>query len=117
MTPTAANRNDWERTMRRVRADKPATQHVAFVLATWADPDGSRVRPGIARLVLVTRLSERTVRRALEWLRDEEFILKVKHGNRHAREADEYRLSIPSDIFERWDSPDWLTPDEKLRDG
>ncbi|WP_157376133.1 hypothetical protein [Allokutzneria albata] len=40
-----ASRFEWERIIRRARLTKPV-KLVALLLATYADPDGTRVRPG-----------------------------------------------------------------------
>lgn len=107
---TSAGRYEWERVVRRVRLGSPA-KAVALALASYADQDGSRVRPGVARLSAVTELSERSVRNALTKLRDLGLIERTREGSRNGRRAltDEHRLSIPADLLERCEL---LDPDE-----
>lgn len=109
--PTAATRYDWERIIRR--AVVPSTvKLVALALATYADADGTRVYPGVARLVAVTSLSERSVRNALAELRRIGLIERVFKGGRHGTNAytDVHRLAIPVELFELVDV---LDPDEE----
>jgi DNA-binding MarR family transcriptional regulator len=81
---------------------------LALTLATYADQDGTRVRPGAERLARVMCVSERTVVRNLATLRSDGLIQRVKQGNRWTHQADEYRLTLPFDLLER----DLLDPDE-----
>ena len=99
---TSAGRYDWERVLRRARLGSP-TKAVALALATYADHDGSRVYPGVARLSAVTELSERSVRNALSKLRDLGLIERTREGSRNGRRAltDEHRLAIPVDLLDR----------------
>ncbi len=90
-----------------------STKLLAFVLATYADMNGSRVRPGVGRLSRVAGVTDRTVKRALATLRELGLIERVKQGNRWAGHADEYRLTIPTNLL---DLP-MLDPDENDRSG
>lgn len=98
-------RYEWERVVRRVVM--PGTvKFLAFVLSTYADADGSRVRPGIEALVLDTGQSKSTVKRALGVLRDDfRFLQQVSRGGgKNGRgKATEYRLAIPVDLLDRVD--------------
>lgn len=108
-SPTEAiGRFEWERIVRRVRMGS-ANRNVALTLATYGNLDGTRVHPGVDRLSLVMEVSPKTVKRGLAWLREMGFIFRVKQGNRWAHEADEYRLTIPGNL---WEIP-MLSPDEK----
>uniref|UniRef100_UPI003F494C2D helix-turn-helix domain-containing protein n=1 Tax=Nocardia suismassiliense TaxID=2077092 RepID=UPI003F494C2D len=101
------DRFEWERVVRRMQmASTP--KFLALMMATYSDQDGSRVRPGVERLARVMCVSEKTVKRALSDLRDLGLIERTKQGNRHARLADEYRLTVPSTLL---DHP-MLDPDE-----
>ncbi|WP_280392926.1 hypothetical protein [Nocardia wallacei] len=91
------SRFDWERLIRRVRMHK-TTKYVALGMATYADADGSRVRPGVDELALVLCISEPTVKRGYSVLRELGLIQKTKQGNRHAKEADTYRLTAPKNL-------------------
>lgn len=81
----------------------PPVKHVALNLATYADGDGRDVFPGNERLCDDTGLSDKTVRRALERLRQVGLIVRVVSGSRGGRRgvADAYRLAIPDDLLER----------------
>lgn len=96
-------RYEWERLVRRALLPKPV-KLLALVLATYADPDGSRVRPGEAVLASVTGDSERNVRRLLRHLADELGLLSqvTRGGGRGGRgRAAVWRLTIPVDLLDR----------------
>jgi hypothetical protein len=95
-------RYEWERIVRRVVMPGP-TKCVAFALATYANADGTSIFPGNERLAAVTCQGDKTVRRALDWLRGGYLIERVREGSRGGRRglADEYRLVLPSDLLTR----------------
>jgi hypothetical protein len=96
-------RYEWERLVRRARLPKPV-KLLALVLATYADPDGSRVRPGLPVLSAVTGDSERHVSRLLTTLTDELGLLELvaRGGGRGGKgRASVYRLTVPVDLLER----------------
>lgn len=97
-----ASRFEWERLIRRAQLD-PTTKYIALTLATYANGDGTRVKPGLARLMNVTGKSRATIGRALAQLRDLGFIEYTFQASRDGRKgtADEYRLTVPPDIIER----------------
>lgn len=104
-------RYEWERLVRRARLPKPL-KLLALVLATYADPDGSRVRPGLPVLASVTGDSERNVRRLLATLVDELGLLRqvARGGGRGGKgRASVYRLTIPADLLDRLEL---LSPDD-----
>ncbi|WP_027934553.1 helix-turn-helix domain-containing protein [Amycolatopsis thermoflava] len=98
----------WERILLAARLP-PTTKLVAFTLRTHADPDGTRVRPGLARLCVLTELSYATVRRARRQLVDVGLLALHKRGNRRLGKADEYRLILAEDVLER---VEWLNPSQ-----
>lgn len=123
-------RFEWERWIRRCRLGfyegktkdpkrwvRHATvQQVAFALSTYADLDGSRVRPSIARVALVCDLDERTVRVCIKRLR-QVHLLELVAGHRSpgrdggpGRPA-EFRMTVPYDLLERVAH---LDPDERM---
>jgi hypothetical protein len=104
------SRYEWERWVRRCILPS-STKLVAFVMATYAARDGSRIFPGVARLAATTGLSERTVRTALGNLRDVGLIERVYPGGRRGTQAfaDVHRLAIPADLMER---VELLNPEE-----
>lgn len=90
----------WVRTVRRIRLGR-TVKEVAIMLATYADPDGSRVHPGVARLSYECELSYTSVKSALRALRKYGLIVKVgKKGD-----ADDYHLILHEDLLERVDVP------------
>jgi hypothetical protein len=79
-------------------------KYLALMLATYADPDGSRVRPGLPVLAAVTGYEERTVRRHLRRLTDDFGLVQqtARGGGRKGQgRASTYRLTIPVDLLER----------------
>lgn len=98
-----SSRFDWERLIRRIVMPKPV-KLAAFVLATYADPDGTRVRPGMEVLAAVTGDSEKNARRILSTLREMGLVeLVSRGGGKGGRgKASEYRLTIPDDLLERF---------------
>jgi hypothetical protein len=86
---------EWLRLLRRADL-KPTTKLVAFDLASYANPDGKRVRPGEERVARDLDLTERAVRTHMAILRDLGMLTRIKgHGRGHR--ADEYWLSWPFD--------------------
>lgn len=106
------DRFEWERIMRRVEMPS-GVKYLGLMLSTYADSDGSRVFPGVEKLSLVMCVGTATVKRSLGVLRDLGFVERVRQGNRHAGLADEYRLTIPSDLL----SMRLLNPDECSKSG
>ena len=94
-------RYEWERLVRRAKMPR-AHKFLAFVLATYADPDGSRVRPGNEVLAAVTDQSERSVKRSLAALRSLGFLTVARRGGGRSGtgKATTYQLSIPVDLME-----------------
>lgn len=98
--PEAITLRQWTDVVRRARLG--STQKVvAMMLANYADADGSRVYPGIARLVFECELTYSTIKTALRKLRQAGLIEKV--GRRG--DADEYRLILHEDLLERVSVP------------
>lgn len=97
-----ADRYEWERVVRRCRITQ-GQKLLAFILATYSDPDGSRVRPGLPRLTGVTGQSESTVKRHLRALRDLGLITVARRGGGRggSGHTTEYQLAIPEDLLER----------------
>ncbi|MGB7363326.1 MAG: helix-turn-helix domain-containing protein [Rhodococcus sp. (in: high G+C Gram-positive bacteria)] len=94
----SVSRFEWERVVRRVYMP-PTTKLLALTMATYADADGSRIRPGAERLARVMCVSEPTVKRSLAWLRAHGLVHRAKQGNRWAKQADEYRLTVPEKLL------------------
>lgn len=94
---------EWIPIVRRTRYTQRDTLLFALLLATYADPDGTRVFPGVKRLMNVTGRSRATVGRCLAELRTMGLIELVPEGSsrRQKEGSDEYRLTYPDDIFGR----------------
>ncbi|MFG1785680.1 helix-turn-helix domain-containing protein [Rhodococcus oryzae] len=106
--PQPARKYDWERVVRRV--SMPAgVKGLAFVLASYADGDGTRIHPSNARLANVMERSEKTIERGMKWLVSTGFVVITRHKNGQAGIANEYRLTLPADVVYRMA----LDPDEK----
>ncbi|ABK02744.1 hypothetical protein Arth_1350 [Arthrobacter sp. FB24] len=98
-------RFEWERILRRIQVSAPSVKLVGFTMATYADADGGRVRPGQSRLAAVIGTSISTVRRGQTELEDIGMLDMVVKGRSFGRGhlgsfASEYRLSVPSDLLE-----------------
>lgn len=79
----------------------------AWTLASFASKEGANVYPSVERLAREMQVSERTVNRAMSWLREAGWITKTKQGNRHEGKTNEYQLTLPADVLEQL----WLDPD------
>ena len=83
------------------------TKAFGLLLATYAAADGTRIHPGEEVLARDSGLSERTVRRHLEALRERYCLIeRVSSGaaaGRRAGWSDVYRLVVPDDITDRVD--------------
>lgn len=92
----------WERVVKRCKMPR-STKLVALTLATFANRDGSNVRPGEEQLAAdLDGMSERQVRRHMARLRDEyRLIERVSRGGSRSRYPDVYRLVLPDDLADR----------------
>lgn len=90
---------EWTDVVRRTRLGR-TTKAVALTLATYADADGTRVFPGVARLSFDCELGYNVVQQCLSRLREFLLIELVRQGNSRGA-SDEYRLTIPGDLDER----------------
>lgn len=111
-------RFEWERILRRLvvgTTERTITWDLkgfGLLLATYADLDGSHVRPGPLALAAATGLSARTMRRWMTALADQYglLILVRRGGGRGKRgRVSEYRLALPVDLLDRFDL---LTPED-----
>lgn len=102
-TETAAGRYEWERVLRRIVMPWEI-KGFGLLLSTYADRDGTRVRPGEKRLIAVTGKSESTVRRWTKWYSDRGLLtLTVRGGGRKGTgKTNTYRLSLPTDLLDRF---------------
>lgn len=98
-------RFEWERILRRIRVSVPSVKLVGFAMATYANADGTKIRPGQKRLAAVLGTSEMTVRRGQAELEATGMLELVFKGHSQGRGqaggyASEYRLTVPSDLLE-----------------
>lgn len=111
LVPT--DRFEWERLVRRISpASMPfELKGYAVLLGTWADPDGSRVRPGEPRLANITGKDKRTIRRWTAALRKLGLLAVARRGGGRGGRGTttEYQLTIPVDLLDRLEM---LDPDD-----
>ncbi|EZP62321.1 hypothetical protein [Micrococcus luteus] len=107
-TPTLyqLGRFEWERIILRTQLKPVALKALALVLATYADAEsGGQIHPGLLRLTDNLGQDERTIRRNLEQLERTGLIVKMTQGSKFGRRAgmaSEYRLTVPSDLFDAY---------------
>lgn len=94
----AATVRAWVDLVRRARLGR-TDKAVAFALAHYADGDGTRIFPGVARLSIECELTYNVVQQVLQRLRRAGLIEVVRRGTTRGR-ADEYRLIISPEIVE-----------------
>lgn len=94
--PPKVGRFQWERVVRHLTM-QPTTKLVVLIAATFADRDGTNIRPGNATLTDLTGLSDSTVRRAMTEARTVGVLYRESKGSNSGRAAlaDVYRLSLP----------------------
>lgn len=85
---------------------------VASRLADYADSNGTRVRPGLARLALDVEIDYRTAKAAVAHLRGIGLLGLVRAGGRNG--ADEFRLTLPVDLLDREDLEVWSPTKQRL---
>lgn len=106
---------DWTNLLARVRFGKQTVagktvsgltvKAVGERMATYADRDGTRVRPGLARLAVDLETSYTTVRNAVTVLERVGLIQLITPATR--THAAVYRLVIPTSLLEREDVELW----------
>lgn len=109
--PRPVGRFEWEAVLRRLALPKEV-KYVGFVMATYADPNGTRIRPGAAELAAAVGDAESTLRRRVSFLRKAGLILQTSRGGGRngAGRATEYRLTLPLDLLEQFDIRPVSTP-------
>lgn len=108
MELTPVDRFTWERWIRRLILPS-GVKYTALMAITYGDLDGSRVHPGVELLARVMNVGTASVKRHLRVLRELGLIERVKQGNRHNNDSDEYRITLPANLLEL----PMLGPDEK----
>lgn len=94
----AANVREWTDTIRRSRLDR-TTKGVAFLLATFADSDGSRIFPGVARVAVTAGVDYKTAKRVLATLMNCGLLEKVRGKSGRRGRSDEYRLCFDESLM------------------
>src|SRR6187551_772209 len=102
----------WNALVRRARMSD-RQKLAAFILSSYADPDGTGIHCGIARLAVDLGASYRTAQRYLAWLRDVGLIELVAEGNRRLRKSDVYRLILGPDVLENMEVLDPSAYDDR----
>jgi hypothetical protein len=96
--------NEWVNVIRRARLHA-TTKLVALLLASYADPDGTSIFPGVARLAVQTGLSYRTIQRELAGLRAMGLIAKMSRAGMPRAWSDPYRLTFAGHVLASVDIP------------
>jgi hypothetical protein len=100
-------------TVRRWLRETPCTAaqaSVLFAMASFAQPDGTRIHPGVDDLAELTKLDRKTVIAALKVWRAAGTITRTKNGNRRMRQADEHKINLD------WE-PSKVAPDHFYKSG
>lgn len=95
----AADRWTWIDVVRRTRLPR-ITKGIAFLLATYADNDGSRVFPGLATIAVAAGVNYKSAKTAVKQLVDAGLLERVSSLRRRGS-ASEYRLILAEDLMER----------------
>lgn len=94
--------NVWVSIVRRAQLDRD-TKLIALLLATYADPDGTRIYPGTPRLAVQSGLSYRTVQRCMARLRAVQLIETMSRRGRRRGWSACYQLIIGPEVADRLD--------------
>lgn len=86
-----ASVREWTELIRRSRLGR-TTKGIAFLLATYADADGTRVFPGPARLAVTGSVDYKTAKKAVAELVAAGLLEKVRSRSGQRGRSDEYRL-------------------------
>lgn len=97
---TAADRWTWIDIVRRARLGR-TTKGVAFLLATFADNDGSRVFPGVATVSVAAEIDYKTAKRAIAELVKAGLLERIESPGRVRGSATVYRLILAEDLLDR----------------
>lgn len=100
MTDEPITVRQWTDVVRRARLGR-TNKAVALMLATYADNDGTRVFPGVARIAVDCEISYNVAQTALSALRAAGLIERVTYGARRRGKSDEYRLLLAADLLDR----------------
>jgi DNA-binding MarR family transcriptional regulator len=96
---TAADRWTWIDIVRRARLGR-TTKGVAYLVATYADTDGSHIFPGIATVAVAAEVDYKTAKKALAELVAKGLLERVASRTGRRGIGDEYRLILGDDLQE-----------------
>jgi hypothetical protein len=96
---TAADRWTWIDIVRRARLGR-TTKGVAYLVATYADTDGTRIFPGVATVAVAAEVDYKTAKKALAELVTKGLLERVATHARVRGGATEYRLVLADDLQE-----------------
>lgn len=108
-----ADVNTWINVVRRSRL--PATTKlIALLMASYADPDGTNIYPGVARLAIQSGHGYRTVQREQARLRAMGFVQSMPRRGLRRGWSTPYRLILAADLLEHVDVPSPATEDARI---
>ncbi len=96
--------NIWINVVRRSRLHV-TTKLIAFLMASYASPDGTNIYPGVALLAIQSGYSYSTVQREMRRLRDVGLIEAMPRTGIRRSWSTPYRLIIAADLLEKIDVP------------
>lgn len=98
-TSQAMGRFVWEKRLRAAKDISWSARATGLLLATYANRDGSNVRPGVPRLMKDTGLKERALRNHLAELRNAGYIVETSNWTAAEQRAQKlatvYQLAVP----------------------
>jgi len=89
----APTRRQWEHAIRDAEI-KPEHKLLGLILATYANPEGTNIRPGDERLATALNVSRRTIIRHRQALIEMGWIRRTR-VRRSMSQTDTYRLTLP----------------------
>ncbi|UVS81819.1 hypothetical protein Actkin_05583 [Actinokineospora sp. UTMC 2448] len=103
------DRFQWEKIVRRIRGMSDPDARLAFLLPSYGNRDGTSIRPGHPELMAATGWSQSKLVRVFRSLRERYGLLQeVAHGGGKGSgaRASEFRLTLPADLYDRFDVRD-----------
>lgn len=112
-------RFEWEAKFRASDVAPASVKLLGFVLSTYADSrTGASIRPGVARLAVDLRASDRTIIRGLGTLEATGWVECIRRGSSYGRGgrgmSSEYRLTVPAAAPEQVTAVSPDTADEQV---
>ena len=104
MEDCGAKVNVWVNIVRRARLHA-TTKCIALLMASYANPDGTSIYPGVALLAVQSGYSYRTVQRELARLRAIGLVENMPRTGVRRSWSTPYRLILAADLLEKVDVP------------